>query len=274
MARDLRPRSWWQWLVVVIVLLYAAILLFAPMIAIVQNALARGLDAAIASLNDPDLLHAFEVTAALSVLAVGINTVMGITIAWVLVRHNFRGKFLINSFVDLPMVASPVIIGFVIIVLFGRTGWLKDIPFQIAFAFPGMLLVTLFVTLPFVVREVMPVLASLGQEQEEAAATLGASKWLTFRRVVFPAIWHGVIYGAVLTLSRAFGDFGGVLAAGGGIEGATETATIYVFRALNDRNRIGAYTVAVLLGIFATSVLITMNRLRREPGSELAVETE
>ncbi len=112
-------------------------------------------------------------------------------VAWVLVRHHFPGKALLNGLVDLPFVVSPVIVGFVMIVLFGRQGWLKDLPFQIAFAFPGMLLVTVFVSLPFVIREVMPVLAALTPEQEEAALTLGASRWTVFRRIVFPAIRHG-----------------------------------------------------------------------------------
>ena len=268
-----KPRNLWAWLLIGGVLLYAGTLLIAPLIAILQGALGSGIERALESLNDPELHHAFGITIALSLLAVLINTGVGILVAWVLVRHRFPGKLIINALVDLPVVASPVIIGFVIIVLFGRGGWFEDFPVQIAFAFPGMLIVTLFVTLPFVVREVMPVLTAMTPEQEDAAATLGASKWRTFRRVIFPTIWHGVLYGAVLTLSRAVGDFGGVLASGGGIQGATETATIYVYRALNDRNRIGAYTVAILLGAFAVAVLLIMNRLRREPGTQpIAVE--
>lgn len=272
--RESRPRAWWQWALIALVVLYAAALLFLPLLSIVGGALSKGLGAAVEALNDPDLHHALLVTVALAVFSVVINTAVGVLIAWVLVRHSFRGKFLLNALVDLPFVASPVIIGFVIIVLFGRGGWLDGLPLQIAFAFPGMLLVTLFVTLPFVVREVMPVLSALTREQEEAAATLGAGQWLTFRRVIFPSIWHGVLYGAVLTLSRAVGDFGGVLAAGGGIQGKTETATIYINRALTDRNRIGAYMVALLLALFASIVLVTMNRLRQEGDRAVQVADE
>ncbi|MFN8528096.1 MAG: sulfate ABC transporter permease subunit [Anaerolineae bacterium] len=269
-----KPRSLWAGLLIGGVLLYAAVLLFAPMISIVQGAFSRGAEAAINSLNDPELIHAFGVTILLAVVSTTVNTVVGIAIAWVLVRHQFPGKAVLNALVDLPAVASPVIIGFVVIVIFGRGGWLAGFPFQIAFAIPGMLLVTLFVTLPYVVREVMPVLASLTTEQEEAAATLGAGRFYTFRRVIFPGIWHGVLYGAVLTLSRAVGDFGGVLAAGGGIQGATETATIYISRALHDRNRIGAYTVALLLGVFAIAVLVVINRLRAVPTETVVSASE
>lgn len=270
--QPIRARNVGAWLLIGAVVLYAAILLFAPLISIVASAFASGIERAVASLNDPDLGSAVGVTALLALFTVAINTVIGIVIAWVLTRDRFPGQWLFNAVVDLPVAASPVIIGFVIIVLFGRGGWLTDLPVQIAFAFPGMLLVTLFVTLPFVVREVMPVLAAMTPEQEDAAATLGASRWRIFRRVVFPVIWHGVLYGAVLTLSRAVGDYGGVLAAGGGLQGATETATIYVYRSLNDRNRIGAYTVAVLLGAFAVAVLVIINRLRREAGETVVSE--
>lgn len=274
LMQPVKPRNLWAWLLVVGVILYVVVLLFAPLVAVVQSAFGSGIERALSSLNDPELLHAAGVTVALALLTVAINTVLGIIIAWVLVRHRFPGKFLVNAFVDMPVVTSPVIIGFVIIVLFGRGGWVEAIPLRIAFAFPGMLLVTLFVTLPFVVREIMPILASMTREQEDAAATLGATPWRIFRRVIFPVIWQGVLYGAILTLARTVGDFGGVLAVGGGIQGSTETATIYVYRALNDRNPIGAYSVAVLLGAFAILVLLVMNRLRHEPTGEVSVVDE
>ena len=188
-----------------------------------------------------------------------------------LVRHEFPGKALFNGLVDLPFVMSPVIVGFVVIVLFGRQGWLGNLPFQVAFAFPGMLLVTVFVSLPFVIREVMPVLASLTPEQEEAALTLGASRLTVFRRIIFPGIRHGVVYGLVLTLARSLGEFGAAAVAGGGIQGLTETATIYVYRTMQNRNEVGAYSMAILLGLISIAVLITMNILRQRPaGKELS----
>jgi sulfate transport system permease protein len=261
--REMKPRGA-HWLLLGIVLVYAAALLIAPLLAIVQGAFARGIMPVLDALTATDVLSALQVSFSLVIAATAINAIAGIAIAWVMVRHNFPGKRYVNALIDLPFVASPVIIGFVIIVLFGRTGALKDFPIRIAFAWLGMLLVTIFVTLPFVVREVMPVLASLTPEQEEAAMTLGASKFTTFRRVIFPAIWHGVLYGVVLTLARALGEFGGVAAAGGGVQGSTETATIFIYRSLSDRNRIAAYSVAVVLGLLAVGILVVMNRLRQQ----------
>jgi sulfate transport system permease protein len=191
--RDLRPRTPPQIALVIIVLLYAAILLIAPMFAILYGAFRDGIDPVIKALSAPDVFLALRLTFTLAFLAVIINTVAGILIAWVLVRQKFPGKWLANALVDLPFVMSPIIVGYVVIVLFGRTGWLSGFPVQIAFSWPGMLLVTVFVSLPFVIREVMPVLASLTLEQEEAAYTLGASKLRTFYRIVLPGIWHGIL---------------------------------------------------------------------------------
>jgi len=261
-VREQPIRSWVQGLMVVVVLAYAAALLLAPLIAILSGALEEGLGAVWSAITAPDALLALRLTFILAILASAINVVLGIITAWVLVRHQFPGKTLVNALVDLPFVVSPVIVGFVIIVLFGRQGWLRDLPIQIAFSWPGMLLVTVFVSLPFVVREVMPVLASLTVEQEEAAYTLGADRWLVFRRIIFPGIRHGIIYGLVLTLARSLGEFGAAAVAGGGVQGITETATIYIFRSTHDRNDVGAYSMAILLGLISVLVLSFMNWLR------------
>ena len=260
-----RPTRPGQIALVAIVILYIGILLGAPLAAVGQRAFASGIDAVIKALTDKDVLAAFRLTGLLVLAATVINTLAGIALAWVLVRQRFPGRDLINGLVDLPFVVSPVIIGYVIIIVFGRQGWFPDLPIQIAFSWPGMLLVTVFVSLPFVTREVMPVLAALTREQEEAAQTLGASPLLTFRRVVLPAIWPGVLYGIVLTLARALGEFGAVAVAGGGIQGVTETATIYIFRALHDRNAIGAYSLAIVLGLASIIILLLMNLLRVTP---------
>ncbi len=260
--REQPIRSWTQAGMVLLAVAYAAVLLVAPLIAIFSEALAEGLGAVWAAITTPDALNALRLTFFLAILASIINVVLGVISAWVLVRHQFPGKRLINALVDLPFVISPVIVGFVIIVFFGRQGWLKDLPIQIAFSLPGMLLVTVFVSLPFVIREVMPVLASLTIEQEEAAYTLGASRWLVFRRIIFPAIRHAIFYGIVLTLARSLGEFGAVAVAGGGVQGVTETATIYIFRSIHDRNDIAAYSMAILLGAISVLVLLIMNWLR------------
>jgi sulfate transport system permease protein len=214
------------------------------------------------AVTTPDALIALRLTMMIAVAATVINTVFGVLIAWVLVRHQFPGRGLFNALVDMPFVVSPVIVGYVMIVLFGRMGWLQNFPIQLAFSWQGMLVVTVFVCLPFVIREVMPILASLTREQEEAAYTLGASRWRTFLRIVFPAIRHGIVYGIVLTFARAVGEFGAAAVIGGGVRGVTETATIYIYRSLSDRNDIGAYSMAIVLGLLAVIILVTMNYLR------------
>lgn len=263
-------RSWLAGLLVLFVCLYAVALIAAPVLTIVAGALEEGLQPMFDALTSPSALAALRLTLTTTVLATLVNTILGILVAWVLVRQNFLGKSLFNGLVDLPFVVSPVIIGFVVIVLFGRQGWLKDLPFQIAFAFPGMLIVTVFVSLPFVVREVMPVLASITPEQEEAALTLGAQRFTVFRRIVFPGIRYGVIYGMVLTLARSLGEFGAAAVAGGSVQNVTETSTIFIYRSLLDRKDVAAYSMAVLLGLISIGVLITMNLTRNTAGKEVS----
>ena len=264
------PRGWVAWLLIAIVLVYALALIAAPVLTIVTSAAEEGIQPILDALTTPDALSALRLTFVITLLTCIINTVLGILVAWVLVRHNFPGRALFNGLVDLPFVVSPVIIGFVVIVLFGRTGWFKDLPFPIAFAFPGMLIVTVFVSLPFVIREVMPVLASITPEQEEAALTLGAQPFTVFRRIVFPGIRYGVLYGLILTLARSLGEFGAAAVAGGSVQGITETSTIFIYRSLHDRNDIGAYSMAILLGLISIVVLITMNLTRHTAGKDVS----
>lgn len=260
--RDISPRGVVPWLLIAIVAGYAAFLIIVPFAAIVESAFREGIVPFFEAITEPDALVSLRLTVLLAAAAALINTLLGVMCAWVLVRHRFPGRRFFNAIVDLPFVVSPVIIGYVMIVLFGRQGWLNWLPVQIAFSWPAMLIVTVFVSLPFVIREVQPVLAALTPEQEEAAFTLGASRWLVFRRVIFPAIRHAVIYGIVLTLARAIGEFGAAAVAGGGVQGVTETATIYIYRSLNDRAQTGAYSMSVLLGVLAIVILVLMNWLR------------
>jgi sulfate transport system permease protein len=253
-----------------VVLVYAAGLLLAPMAAIVSSAFAGGVGKVINALLLPDVIMAFRMTFLLALGAMLINTIAGTALAWVLVRHNFPGKRLVDALVDAPFVFSPVIVGYALILMFGREGWFAPTVVQIAFAWPAMLLATVFVSLPFVTREIQPVLAELTLEQENAAYTLGATRWTTFRRVVVPQIWHGLLYGMVLTFARSVGEFGAVAVAGGAIERYTETATIYVFRAMHDRNPIGAYSVSVALGVLSIGILVVMSLLRRHPSNTAA----
>jgi sulfate/thiosulfate transport system permease protein len=272
--REIRPHTPTQWLLVIAALLYAAVLLLAPILAIIQKALENGLQPVLDALSDPIVLHALQITFLITFGAVVINTIMGIIIAWVLTRQRFPGKRLLNLLVDIPFVFSPVIAGYTLIVLFGRGGWFTPTAIPLVFSIPGVLLATTFVSLPFVAREVGPVLGSLDREPEEAAYTIGASRWLTFRRIILPSIWPGILYGIILTLARALGEFGAASVAGGGIEGQTETATLFVFRALNDRNEVGAYGMSLLLGLIAILVLILMRLLRRNTVTETAAHVD
>jgi sulfate/thiosulfate transport system permease protein len=252
---------WAAALLVLLVVAYAGILLIAPITAIVQQTFVDGIQPVLDNITAPDAQEALRLTAVIALSTAAINTVMGILVAWVLVRYRFPGRRFIDGLVDLPFVMSPVIVGYVVIVLFGREGWFEGL--SIAFTPNAMLLVTIFVSLPFVVREVMPVLRAMSPEQEEAAYTLGASRLLTFRRIVFPTIRPAVVYGLVLTLARALGEFGAAAVAGGGVQGHTENATIYIFRSIHDRNDTGAYSMAILLGVISVVVLVSMNILKQ-----------
>jgi sulfate transport system permease protein len=261
--REARITKPGQFVLLAIVVIYAAVLLLAPIAAIVGEAFSKGGEALIKALAVPDVAIAFRLTFIVAIATVAINTVAGLLLAWVLVRHKFPGRRLLDALVDLPFVFSPVIIGYALILLFGRNGWIAPEGFKIVYAVPGVLIATIFVTLPFVTREIQPILAALTTEQEQAAFTLGASRFATFRRIVLPQIGRALLYGVVLTFARAIGDFGAVTVAGGGIERETETATVFLFRAFNDRNTAGAYGVALLLGLLSITVLILMNLIKR-----------
>jgi sulfate transport system permease protein len=253
-----------------LVLLYTAVLLVAPIVAITWGALSSGLSVVVRELTSPDAVHALELTLLLGLAATALNTVFGVCIAWVLVRDRFRGRALLNAMVDLPFAVSPVIAGLMLILLFGRGGWFASVPealgFRMVFALPGMLLATVFVSLPFVVREVMPVLRHLGTEGEEAAYTLGASNWQTFWHVTLPAIKWGALYGVSLTFARALGEFGAVLVVSGGVSGLTETATLFIFRSLDDRNYPAAYSMALVLALMSFALLLLIELFRRRVG--------
>jgi len=259
-------RSWLKWLLIGIVVAYVAVLIVIPLAALIGGAFSGGLGAIYAALSEPDVLSAFGRTLLIAVIVVLIHAICGTAVAWVLVRQNFRGRRVLNGLIDLPFAVSPVVAGYMLILLFGRSGVLAPLTealgIKVAFALPGMLLATLFVTLPFMVRELMPVLAAFGIEQEQAAATMGASGWQTFWHVTFPALRWGFIYGLTLTFARALGEFGAVLVIGGSVQGRTETATLYIFRALNDRQYVGAYSAALVLGLISLILVIGADLLR------------
>ena len=258
---------WRRRLLIFIVITYTAVLILAPLVGLISGAFAEGLGGIISAVSDPAVFSAFSLTLYIAFIIIVIHALFGTTLAWVLVRYRFPGRRLLNAFIDLPFAVSPVVVGYMLLLLFGRNGMLAPVldlfQIKVAFAVPGMILATLFVTLPFMAREVMPVLEAFGIEQEQAAATLGANGWQTFWMVTFPALRWGFIYGVILTFARALGEFGAVLVVGGGIQGRTETATLYIFRALDGRQYVGAYSAALLLGLLSLILVVGTEFLRR-----------
>jgi sulfate/thiosulfate transport system permease protein len=212
------------------------------------------------TVTTPNAVHALKVTLILTAVAVPANTIFGVLCALAIVRHRFPGAGLVNAVVDLPLALSPVVVGLALLLLYGRDGWLGG--HGVVFALPGMALATIFVSLPFVVREVVPVLREIGTEQEQAAATLGASALQTFRRVTWPAIRWAVAYGVVLTTARALGEFGAVSVVSGRLAGETESLTLHVQDRYQSFDEVGAYASAVVLALIAVTTLILMTRLK------------
>jgi sulfate/thiosulfate transport system permease protein len=247
---------------------YLSMLLLIPVGMIFYRAFEHGFAAAWESVTTPEALHAFYLTILIAAIAVAANTIFGIACALLLVRTKFRGKALLNAAVDLPFAISPVVIGLSLYLLYGREGWfggwLLDNGIQILFSLPGMVLATIFVSLPFVVREVVPVLHEIGDEQEQAAQTLGANWWQTFRRITLPAIRWGVAYGVVLATARALGEFGAVAIVSGRVSGQTETAPLWVWREFGQFNTTGAYTASLVLALIAVATLVGMNSFKRK----------
>jgi len=256
-----------EWALIAVVVLYAGGLLLAPLLAIFWGAFAEGFAAVAREMTSPDAISSFKLTLIMAVGATAINTVFGVCIAWVLVRDRFWGRRILNGLVDMPFAVSPVIAGFMLILLFGRTGWLTPltdaIGLKVVFALPGILLATIFISLPFVIREVAPVLSHLSLDQEDAALTIGANRLQTFWHVTLPAIRWGLLYGVSLTFARAVGEIGAVLVVSGGVSRLTETSTLFIFRSLDDRNYIGANAMAVLLAGISFIILIVIEFFKK-----------
>lgn len=265
-SRGEKPRGA-AWILPALVILYAALLFAGPLVAIAWGALSSGLSAMVREITSAEALNAFRLTLTLAVAATAINTVFGICVALFLARDRAKGRRLLNGLVDLPFAVSPVIAGFTLILLFGRGGWFTEIidalNIRVVFALPGMLLATTFVSLPFVVRAVLPVLKHLGTEQENVAYTMGAASWRTFWHVTLPNIRWGLLYGISLTFARAIGEFGAVLVVGGGVTRLTETSTLYIYRSLDDRNEIGAYAMVLVLAAVSLGLLLLMEYARK-----------
>lgn len=254
-------RRTWIWLTYLVF----ALLLIAPIVKIVLGAWENGIQGLIDGLTRPEALHALMMTGIIVVVVTIINTGFGVMLALYLVRAQWIGprmKRLLNSIVDLPFAVSPVIGGLMIVLLLGPQtvigALFEDAGFKIVYALPGMILATLFVTFPIMVREVMPVLQEIGAQQEEAASTLGAYSWYTFWKVTWPSIRWGVIYGVVLTVARSLGEFGAVLVVSGNIMNKTQTATTLVYQDVENFNVVAANGIALVLAAFSVGLLLLM----------------
>ncbi|HEY8792699.1 MAG TPA: sulfate ABC transporter permease subunit [Gaiellaceae bacterium] len=245
---------------------YLAVLLVAPVGFVFWKTFEHGVGPAWDAVTTADALHALKVTLILTAIAVPANTIFGVLCALAIVRHRYPGAGIVNAVVDLPLALSPVVAGVALLLLYGRGGWLGG--HGIVFALPGMALATIFVSLPFVVREVVPVLREIGTEQEQAAATLGASALQTFRRVTWPAIRWAVAYGVVLTTARALGEFGAVSVVSGRLVGQTESLTLYIQDRYVSFDTTGAYAAAVLLALLAVATLLLMTQLKPKEGTQ------
>lgn len=246
-----------------IALLYLAALLVLPVAMVLFRAFGDGIGPAWAAVTTPEAQHAFYLTMVMVLVAVPANTAFGVFLALALVRGDWRGKRIVSALIDLPFAVSPVVVGLALILVYGETGWLGDLPLMIIFSTPGMILATMFVSLPFVVREVVPVLHEIGTDQEQAARTLGASPGQTFWRITLPAIRWGVVYGVILTTARALGEFGAVSVVSGKLVGQTETLTLHVEQRFQAFDLTGAYAASVVLAVMAIAVILSMTLVDR-----------
>ncbi|KQR97936.1 sulfate ABC transporter [Williamsia sp. Leaf354] len=248
-------------------LIYLFVLLVVPVALIFWRSFEHGLGQFWDWITTPAAISALQLSLLIVVIVVPLNVVFGIATAIALVRGRFRGRGIVQAIIDLPFAVSPVVVGVSLVLLWGYGGWfggVESLGFRVIFGLPGMVLATIFVTLPFVVREVEPVLREIGTEQEEAAATLGANGWQTFRRITLPAIRWGLTYGVVLTVARSLGEYGAVIIVSSGFPGISQTLTLLVSsRYTDDYNEYGAYAAATLLMLIALLVLVAMTLIER-----------
>ena len=262
-----------RWSLRAIALAYLLMILLVPLGFILYQTFEHGFSTFWTAVTSEEALHALWLTVLITAITVPLTAIFGVAAALILVRRRVPGRPLISALIDLPLALSPVVVGLCIVFAWGNNGWFgsyaEDAGVQVLFALPGMVLATIFVCIPFVVREVVPVLREVGTDQEEAAATLGANGMQTFWRITLPAIRWGVIYGVILTTARALGEFGAVAVVSGQISGNTETLTLFVksqYDQLGTDARVGAYGASVVLILLAIIVVLLMNLLNRKGG--------
>ena len=265
-----RRRSPLRWVLRVVVVSYLFLLVIWPVALVARATFSRGLAPVLAALSEPDVIFAFQLTLSVAFWAVLINTVFGVGISLLLVRYTFPGRRALSALVDLPLSVSPIVVGLALLLVYsGRTGWLggglEAAGLQVIYAPPGIILATTFVSLPLVIRELVPVLTEIGTDQEQAARSLGASPWQAFLRITLPAIKWALLYGVVLSLARSLGEFGAVKIVSGGVALRTQTATLLVeerYQQFGPENTTVAYTAAFILALIAVVALIVVTSLR------------
>ena len=259
-----------------VALLILALFLFAPLLVVFGEALSKGLDAYLTALSDPDTLFSIRLTIIVAMITVPINLVIGVCVAWCVAKFDFPGKSLLTTLIDLPFSVSPVIAGLIYVLVFGLRGWLGPIlqahGIQVIFAIPGIVLATMFVTFPFVARELIPLMEEQGTEDEEAAVVLGASGWQIFRRVTLPNVKWGLLYGVLLCNARAMGEFGAVSVVSGHIRGRTTTMPLQVEILYNEYDFVAAFAVASVLAMLALVTLAVKSFFEWRYARELLAE--
>lgn len=261
------------WGLRILVIGYLFFLVAWPVSLVVTHAFEGGFGAMQATLSDPAVQSALQLTVVVGLLAVAINTVFGVVMSLLLVRYEFPGKRLLNALVDLPLSVSPIVVGLALVLVYnGNFGWfgpsLENAGFQVIYAAPGIVMATAFVALPLVIREIVPVLREIGTEQEQAARSLGANRWQVFRRITLPGIKWALIYGVVLSLGRALGEFGAVKVVSGNVSGVTQTATLAVEEKYQNFDQQGAYTIAFLLAMVSVICIVVVALLRPKEGEK------
>ncbi|WP_455425344.1 sulfate/thiosulfate ABC transporter permease CysW [Dryocola sp. LX212] len=258
--------NWGKWTLISLGMLISFLLLVVPVASIFAQAFSKGLMPALQNIADPDMLHAIWLTVMIALITVPVNLVFGILLAWLVTRFNFPGRQLLLTLLDIPFAVSPVVAGLVYLLFYGSNGplagFMDEHNIQIMFAWPGMVLVTIFVTCPFVVRELVPVMLSQGSQEDEAAILLGASGWQMFKRVTLPNIRWALLYGVVLTNARAIGEFGAVSVVSGSIRGETFSLPLQIELLQQDYNTVGSFTAAALLTLMAIVTLFLKSALQ------------
>jgi len=258
---------WVRALLVIVALTFMTLFLFVPLVAVFVEAFKKGWQVYLTSITEPDAISAIKLTLLTAVIAVPLNLVFGVAASWAIAKFDFRGKSILLTLIDLPFSVSPVISGLIYVLLFGAQGWfgawLQEHEISIIFAVPGIVLATMFVTFPYVARELIPLMQQLGNDEEEAAITLGAGGWFTFFHVTLPRIRWGLVYGVILCNARAMGEFGAVSVVSGNIRGLTTTMPLHIEILYNEYNFVGAFAVASMLSMLAVVTLIIKTLVER-----------